>query len=176
MCYTSKPRTGQWRGCADAGAQLLQWLMRWMGALLPSQRLLPSHTHPETLSAHSPHRLTDVPALQTIEVPHTESPATECGPEHIFIVLLKTCMDARRHCEERWRGRSPSSIHHSQNNVKIWNTKKMSGEEEVLPTRHRQHCKSSTGHGSVQPGTHWPAAAGQGEWANPVQGSKLSHA
>lgn len=46
--------------------------------------------HPETLSADNPHRLTDAPALQTIETPsHTESPATESGPEHIFIALLK---------------------------------------------------------------------------------------
>lgn len=99
-----------------------------MGALLPSK------THPETLSADNPHCLTDAPALQTIETPPRREPSNTIWARTHIYCTFKTCMDARRHCEERWRRCSPSSTHHSQNNMKRWSTTKMSGEEEMLPT------------------------------------------
>lgn len=144
------------------------WRDRW-GHCSPPNAWSPAR-HTQTPSADNPHRLTDVPALQTIEIPPCREPSNRIWARTHIYCAFKMCMDARRHCEERWRRGSPSSTHHSQNTVKRWSTTKMSGEEAPL-ARPRQQCKGSMGqllasaeHSSVQPGTHSLARSSRGGW------------
>lgn len=136
MCYTSKPRTRRWRGwvcVCRVGAQMLQRSRRWGGhCFSPPNASSPARHNWRPTSADNPYPLTDVPACQTI-TPHCLEPSNRIwARKHIYCVF-KTCMDVRRHYEDRQGRGFPPSTHLSQINVKSWRTARPRREEAVLP-------------------------------------------
>lgn len=157
MCYTSKPRSWQWRGCV------------WMqgGSTAAAEAWWDGWGHCSPPNAWSPARHTQRPHQRQPTLPdrctstsnHWNSPtATESGPEHLFIAHLKHAwmqgdtvkrvggdvlllppitpkITWRDEVLQRWVGRKRCC-------------------PQALQARLRQHCKGSTGHSSVQPGTH----------------------
>ena len=121
MCYTSKPRTRRRRGCAcvcRVGARMLPRSRRWGGhRCSPLTAQSPARQNQRPVSADNPHRLTGVPAIQTLTPQRLEPSNRIWARKHIYCVF-KTGMDARRHCEERRERGFPSSAHHSQNSAK----------------------------------------------------------
>lgn len=163
MCYRSKPRAGQWRGCL--------WMQGGSTAAAEADEIDGGTPRdPVSRQPTSPDRCSST--SNNWNPPHTESPATESGPEHIFIALLK---------HEWMRGDTVKrdggdvlllppiipKITRRDEVLQKWVGRKRCCQQALL-ARPRQHCEGSTGHSSVQPGTHWPAAAGEGEWVNPV--------
>lgn len=176
MCYTSKPRTRQWRGCVctwggSTAAAEADEIHRGT-APLPTPGPQQDTLRPRQQTTHIAWQMCQ--HFEQLKLPHAESPATESGPEHIFIALLKRAwmqgdtvkrdggevllppiipkITWRDEVLRKWVGRKP-----------CWQGPGSSARA-ARGSRWPQlnTALRSLGH------THWPAAAGEDEWVNPV--------
>lgn len=176
MCYTSKPRTRQWRGCVcmwggSTAAAEADEIHRGT-APLPTPGPQQDTLRPRQQTTHIAWQMCQ--HFEQLKLPHAESPATESGPEHIFIALLKRAWmqgdTVKRDGGEVLLPPIIPKITWRDEVLRKWVGRKRCCWQALL-ARPRQQCKGSTGqplasaeHSSVQPGTHSLARSSRGGW------------